>query len=111
MKKKAQAGPVLEGHFTAFRKHLADYNNLQIVSAYQILILNLIPFIFQRRIFLYNSLTKKYYEFEDNVLEKRLLKIMKGYPSEYYLRTIKEYEKTGKIKFKPWIWKSENTLG
>lgn len=97
MNKRAQI--LFWGYFTAFRKHLTDYHNLQVVSAYQIFYFLIIPIWFQKIVLLYNPIKNKYYEFDSDILEKRLLKI-KDSTSNTYLNTIKEYEKERKEKIK-----------
>ena len=99
MNNKAQAIIIFFGYFTAFRKHLADYHDLQIVRAYQIFHILIFPIFQQRVILLYSPEEHKYYEFDSDILEKRLLKI-KDNSSEAYLKTIKEYEKEQAEKIK-----------
>ena len=90
MNNKAQA--IFFGYFTAFRKHLADYHDLQIVGAYQIFHLLILPIYWQRVILLYNPEEHKYYEFNSHILEERLAKLKDESSPEDYLKTIKEFE-------------------
>jgi len=93
--KKTKSGRL---YFSLFRKHLADYNNLQIVSFYQIRSIPplAIPWI-ERVIWLYNPKNKEYYEFDSISLERKLLKIKDKAPNSY-IQAIKDYEKEHKKK-------------
>ena len=91
---------VFFGHFHAFRKKLADYKEFNLVQSHDIFFFFIVPLFFQRRILLYDEKTKQYFEFEDDGLEKNLLKIEKGSNPKKYMEAIKEFERKKIIEFK-----------